>query len=366
MTLVLAFWTFVFGSVALWSVLKRRPSLSRGNVASILLVRPCAGAEATLERALASTAEVRASAKLIVRFAVASERDPAAPVAERVAADLRERGFDAALVVTHADAPNAKAAQLATVLDQTPGELLVVADSDVDLAGVNLDDLVVDGVAATWAPPIEVSPKTLADRASAALLDTSMHTFALLGALDPAGLVGKLSALRRADLEAIGGFRALRRHLGEDMELARRLLAAGRRIACIPVAARSLAGGREAATVVGRYARWMAVIRAQRPLLLLTYPSVIAPFPALVAGALALGGNAGTALVVCSALVRLGVAVAARRRSGSRRESSLWVDAALADVLLWAAFVRALFTTRIEWRGTKLRILPGGEIGRAA
>ena len=363
----LASWLFAASSVALWSVIRpRRQVASSAPRGSLLLVRPCAGHEPTLARALASTSEVLTQARLIVRFAVAAMSDPAEPIAAAVAADLRTRGIDARVVITGASAPNLKADQLAHVLADEGGEIVIIADSDVDLTGTDLDALVAPLArsAASWAPPIEVEPRTLGDRASAAVLDASMHAFALLGTLDDGGMVGKLVALRRAELDDIGGFAGLRRHLGEDMELARRLRAAGHAIERSPVPSRSLAGGRSLGEAAARYARWLGVIRAQRAPLLLTYPLVLAPFPALLVLAAVASSNGGAVFAVLAVGYRLGVAWAARVRSGSPRRTSLVVDALLADLLLWAALFRALASTNIVWRGTKLKILPGGEIGR--
>lgn len=354
--IALAVWLAAAAATAMWATI--RPRLpTRGTVPPhALVLRPCAGAEPSLERALLSSA----ASPWPVRFALASADDAAHPTAVRVAAALRADGKDVEVVVTGATAPNRKAEQLARAASGSNADVLVVADSDVELDAGVLDALAsaLANADAAWAPPVEVAPLTPGDRASAALLDSSMHAFALLSALDAGGLVGKLFAVRTASLAEVGGFDGLSRHLGEDMELARRLRARGGRIAVVPRVARSLAQGRSRAAVVDRYARWLGVIRAQRPALLLTYPLLLAPAPLLLAL-----GLRWPWLALLAVVYRLAVAAAARWRSGFARTTSLVADAVRADALLWHAFLRAATSSTVTWRGTRLRLLRGGEIG---
>jgi ceramide glucosyltransferase len=233
-------WSAAVASTVLWATIRAGDDRSRDDrlrthplVDGALLVRPCAGAEASLGRALGSTSAAVRSFPIRVRFALASREDAALAEAARAADRLNAEGTDASVVVSGAIAPNRKADQLARTLanELDPPSIVIVADSDVDLSGVSLDALVrpLDDprVAAAWAAPVEVAPTTIGDRASAAVLDASLHSFGLLAALDRNGMVGKLFAVRRDALEHVGGFGAMVEHLGEDMELARRLRAAG-------------------------------------------------------------------------------------------------------------------------------------------
>lgn len=339
--MILEAWLGIVASVGLWAFVKPR-SHAGSFQGEALVVRPCHGAEPGLAERLASGPSPRV-------LAVATEDDPAMPVARAVA--------DARVVVTGATGPNAKAEQLGHALADATADVIVIADSDVrldDLAPL-LRPLSDPAVAAVWAPPVEVAPRTFADHASAAVLDGSLHAFALLGALDTGGMVGKLVAIRRVDLEAVGGFGALRRHLGEDMELARRLRAHGRALRMARMTASSFAGGRTFGEVVARYARWLMVIRAQRPLLLLSYPLLFGAALPLLALALARGA---WALALATLVVRMLIAAFARIRSGHPR----WLapEALLADVVLWAALFRALGTRTVAWRGRVLRVEAGG------
>jgi ceramide glucosyltransferase len=117
---------------------------------------------------------------------------------------------------------------------------------------------------------------------------------------------------------------------------------------------------------VGRYARWISVIRAQRPHLLASYPLLFActlPLIALSFAAALFEGRAALAVAGAAVALRLAVALLARARSTAA--IPLWrlpLDALMADAVLVLAYARALGTTRVRWRNTDLRIVRGGEL----
>lgn len=338
-----------------------------GALPSVLLVRPCTGDDATLEAALRSTGQLRYRGELRVLLSVESRTDPAWPHVRRVAAWLRDQGHDAQAVVATTTAHNRKVGQLAELTRDVHEDVVMCVDADVDLTGFDLEDLVApltrETAGAVWAPPVEVGTvRGLADRASAAVLGASLHAFALLGELDPDGLVGKTFAVRREALEDIGGFDALTEHLGEDMELARRLRDAGRGTTMHRSAVRAIASARSMSGVLARYTRWLWVIRAQRPSLLLSYPLLLAASPVLLGLLAVLAIAAPSWAGGLSALVlttRMAVAFAAARPRG-RKAAAVAYEWLLADAVLLLAFVRALGRPEVSWRDRTLRLGPGG------
>jgi ceramide glucosyltransferase len=370
-------WSAIVAAVSLEAV---RRSLSRKRPASamaappprVLVVRPCAGDEPGLAHNLRSLALAPRSFELRCRLAVADRRDAAWPIAERAAEALRAEGLDVEVVLTAARGPNRKVSQIHHVLsaERAPFDLLLVADSDLDLTAAALDLLVTPLTgpsprSAVWAPPAEhAAAQTAGDRASIALLGASLHAFPLLAGLDRRGLVGKLFAVRRDVLDDLGGFGALVDHLGEDMELGRRILARGGTIEDAPLVARSMASGRSMEQAVARFARWLLVIRAQRPWLLPSYPFLFFATPLIVVLAL-LTAPAAPQIAFAAALLalvsRLGVALAAARASGRPVGlGSALREALRGDLLLARAFARALGSRRFSWRGTALTIERGG------
>jgi len=325
---------------------------------SVLVVRPCAGHEPSLERTLASLAHTRRSFAVRCRFAIETEADAAIPAARRAVEALEQAGIAAEIVFTGGGGPNRKVAQLAAVANDA--DVIIVADSDVDLEGVNLDVLVAPVVSVrpawvAWAPPVECAhPRTWGDRASEAVLGASLHSFPILARLDPRGLVGKLFAIRKNALNAIGGFGSLVEYLGEDMEIARRIRACGGRVVSVPLIARSLASGRSWSAIISRFARWLTVIRAQRSILLWSYPGLFfATWPIVIVSCWfshlePISGGLALSLVLTT---RMLIALFATYISG--RPLRFWGilrDAILADVVLACAFVHALRTRTVTWR----------------
>jgi ceramide glucosyltransferase len=364
-------WTFLTSSVGAWAWMRsRNKATGTGReLPRTVLFRPCAGSEPWLAQALGSSS----GAPVDTRFLVASEDDGAHAVAADVARRLRDEGGVASVVVTGARGPNRKVDQLARAVaaEGDGADILVVADSDVALSAADIAALVAPLVAgtadATWAPPVEVGAVTMGDRASRAILDASLHSFALLSALDPNGMVGKLFAVRRAALEGVGGFGALADYLGEDMELARRLSAAGGRVVVAPVIARSLVRGRSWSDVLARYARWIRVIRAQRPALVVSYPLLLAATPLQLVCAIAavvLREPSAILALVGVVAARWAIAVLARVRSG-RSLDGIAVAPWLADATLLVAFALALSSRTFSWRGVPLRIKGGGRLAEA-
>ncbi len=331
-----------------------------GDRGPLALVRPCAGCEPGLSERLLETGGATS-----VWFAVGAD-DPARRAVDDAQRILRARGVDAHAVYTNVRGPNHKAAQLAAAIEAIPAAFAVLAcvDSDVDLRGLRLRSVLDRDAAATWVPTVEhVSPaSTVGDRASAAVLALSFHAFPLLAEVDPGALVGKVLVIRRGALVEVGGFAGLSAHLGEDMELGRRLRRSGARVSACTQVARAEVRGRSLGAVVARFARWIAVVRAQRPALLSTYPLFFFPVP-LLSPALLVASFAwpGPTLPCAAALLigaRLLLAWTGRRLAGA---TSLGIvrGALLADVVLLLAFVRALFTREVAWRGRALHLRAG-------
>ena len=283
-----------------------------------------------------------------------------------MAARLRARGVDASVFVTNAVGPNHKADQLARAMALPRArarEIVVVADTDVELGHDAVLRLVgaLGDAGAAWAPPVERGgTRTWGDHASQSGLDASLHSFPLLAGIDPRGLVGKLFAVRRSALQAIGGFEALTHHLGEDMELARRLRLAGHRIRVSPQLAIATAEGRSLRDVAARYTRWLLVVRAQRARLLFSYPLLLAASPifaALLAIAIHRHDRPLATLAVAGLTVRFGIACFARATAGLPI-APLYaaLQSLAADALLLVALATACTSREVTWRGRRLTI----------
>lgn len=362
-TWILWIWALSLAIVSGVAVVRRLRATPRRVDESppLWLIRPCAGDEPGLLERLTTIGDW--PRQPAVRLSVTQASDSAWPVIQAAASTLCAMGIDADARVIATTAPNRKAAQLMQWFDEAPADgVFINIDSDVDLRDFDGRGLIGALGDAAWTPPSEHAPTTFGDHASAAFLNASLHSFTVLGGLDPAGLVGKAFAVRVAQMRAAGGFAGLDHCLGEDMEIARRIRAQGGTIGLHPSVARAAPHGRRTADVIARYARWLAVIRAQRPALLLSYPLLFgATTPLVILSAIV--GAWGPLAVALGA--RIGVALSAQRLN-QRPWALLHLPRTLAlgEYVTWAAFVRALRTRTVMWRGNALRIGPGGRLER--
>lgn len=382
-SVALLVWSLVAAVPAVTTVVRAtaRPSAPPargGGPTRVLVVRPCAGAEPHLDDTLSSLPHVADGTVLHVVFAIADVNDAASPSIERAIRSLEARGVDARLVVSGAIGPNRKVQQISRSLAEAAPEpmagageafdVLVVADSDVDLDGTSLVEALArlddPEVGVVWCPPVERGEVVrLGDLASRAVLGRSLHAFPLLSHLDRESMVGKLFGIRISTLRSLRGLDGLDDFLGEDVELARRVRGAGLSIVAVETQARSLMSGRTFRGAVARYARWMSVIRAQRPHLLVGYPLFFFHTMLIVVLALALGTNIAMVAAVVALATRLLVAAVAGRLSGlAPGVFSTVRDALIGDAVLVLALVSALRSRDVVWRERTLRILPGGRL----
>ncbi len=349
----------------------------------VTLIRPCCGAEGDLAERLAHTAGATH-----VIFAVASSEDGAYPAAREAAERLVTQGVHATCVLTAPEGPNLKVDQLARALRTSETrDVVLVVDSDVDLLGfpaLRLAGSVIEGpIGAAYAPASETASKTFGDRANLAVLTGSLHAFSMLAGIDPEGFVGKVFAVRREALDRAGGFERLRTVLGEDVELGARVRRLGLETRAFGQVAHAVGSGRSWNDTVARFARWLGVVRASRPALLVSYPLLIAgtlpsTLASMLAQALPLVGSgalsgshpplfralaAVTTLVLLAA--RVGVSRTARRLAGVEVAwSAALLDVVLAELVLLTALGRALTRTTVTWRGTTLEVRRGAPLRR--
>jgi ceramide glucosyltransferase len=346
----------------------------------IVILRPCEGNEPGLYENLRSSVEAPYPGPRRVFLLVPSASDPAFPTLQRVVQQAPP-DVPVEVLLTRPEARhNRKVAQLAMGLSRSTEPIIITADSDVRLGAADLPTLVSmvcgapsspvakQAVGIAFASPVEEAPRTRWDRVSAALVGGSAQNFmALYGLYRLIGgvpsMAGALLAISRRALAEIGDFQGVRTILGEDYELARRLCEAGYSVELSPLPARCSDGGRSLRGVIARVGRWLMVVRAQRPLLLLTYPIFMAATPPLVLASLFLR-TPRLSLFACALWSsRTLLSYLLRRAQGLRPtviQSALEVLS--AELLLWAGLGKALATRQVSWRGYRFRIARGGHM----
>jgi ceramide glucosyltransferase len=321
----------------------------------VTVLKPLAGRDDDLRENLESFARLDYPSFEIL-FGVASKADPAYTVAQRFILD--HPTIDARVLVTDPDAaPNPKVAQLVSLSREATGEVFVISDSNVRVRPGYLralsDELRDERVGLVWS----VFSGTGEQSVGAALENLQLCASSIPGllALDAVStrplMVGKSMAMRRQDLEQLGGFAAVGGVLAEDHVLGRRFLDAG-------FAARTSLEVVENRNVdctirrtLERHTRW-AKMRRAISLAAFMGELILNPLnTATVALVLAPGKLTAMAWCVACVLQTLLAMLAVRALRGS------WMSLRYLPLELvrsYAAFfcwVRACASRRIEWRG---------------
>jgi ceramide glucosyltransferase len=291
--------------------------------------------------------------------------DPAAPVAHEAAARWPGRFR---VVIQGAElGMNPKVSQLASLAAAARYPILVISDSNVRVEPGYLAEI----AARLEDPGVGLVTHLIAgvgERSVGALLE-NLH---LAGGVAPgiaaakaiAGrdvVMGKSMALRREDLAALGGFEPVKDLLAEDFvigQMVPRLLGKRVELAARPV--QNVVQERSLAQFFHRARRWAVLQHAlvgpwlyaaqvvHNPVLFATLALFAAPAPWTAAAWLA---------VAASRALLDGAAGAALRLGGFRPAQLLRVP--LKDLLLGLAWGEGFFRRTVNWRGTRLRVLPG-------
>lgn len=354
LALIVLGWTLaaaVFSAVTLFRVLRRDQAPAGRPVSPLLLLRPL---DEPTEAELANLA-LPLPADLPVRHVVLSPYRPRLP-------DGVEWHYS--------DPPclNRKVGHVLYAVDtlRRAGEQVLVVDADVAVDRSLLQGLsaaLSAGAALATASPEPVGGGGPGAVAFRGLLRSSQHSFVALDLMTagPKTVCGKALGLSWAALETL---RALGGHIGEDLELARRLDAQGLLVVRAPDPARMpLPEALSLGGVLRRLRRWMQVLRAHRPALFPTVPVLLAPTPLLLGLAVLVGSPAVvTALAVLLALrIALGLALS---RGGPDAADGGW-EWLPGEAALLVAWVAALGGRTVDWRGRCFTLLPGGRMERA-
>jgi len=360
-----AFGLVLYGLQLVALVLHRRaparaPRLRRG----ISILKPLCGLDDDLVANLECFAALD-YAPYELLLGVRDRHDAAHPVAVAFARRFPRR----VRVVLQRGTPglNPKVNQLATLARAARHELIVVSDSNVRVAPGYLDEI----AAHLEDPRVGLVTHPIAgigERRFGSLMD-NLHLCAsvgagMIGAKRVVGkdiVVGKSMALRKTDLAALGGFEAFADVLAEDYLLGKKVSATlDKRVVVGKAPVRNVSERRDARDFYRRYRRWSVMHRQCIGGPVYAAQALLNPTMVAVAGWLAhpsLITLGGVGVAAALKLAYDGAALTMLR--GGRPPLATVVASPAKDALLACAWAVGLWRREIDWRGNRLRVLPG-------
>ena len=356
-------------AVALTGRLLRRTAPALPDpLPAVTVLKPLYGNEAGLEAALASVLSQDYPAPVQIVFGLHSADDPAQAVVARLRAHFP--GRDIAVVTDpRSHGENAKISNVINMMEEARHDILVLADSDIAVPPDYLKSVVgalsapgvgavsclysARGRAGAWSrlAAMGVSYQFLANAAVGIGLKLAHPCF------------GSTIALSRATLAEIGGFAAFADLLADDFEIGRAVRETGRTIAYPPLAV--VHGNTEASLgeLFAHELRWARTIRVIDPAghagSLITHAFALGLIGAGLAG---FSPNASAVLAIIL-LSRLFLKVRMDHIVGTNAGPAWLLP--VRDVLSFGVFIASLFGTRVEWRGTRLRVGKSGAMSRS-
>lgn len=302
--------------------------------------------------------------KFEILFGVAHASDPAVELIEQISRQFPEHAIR--LIVASPLGVNPKAAILNSLAAEARGDVLVISDSDIRVTPDYLHRV----VAPLRDPQVGLvtclyrgqSPRDVAACLAALHMDTTFAPSAALAwRLGTVVGLGATLAMRRGDLERVGGYTAIADHLLDDNEIAARIVRLGLRVCLSDYVVASVLGPTRFDEQRRREVRWARGIRAAYPV---RYPGLLVTFT--LALAIVASGFSGVwhwawGAVPAALAIRWFAGWRCAALLGQReRRYLLWLP--LRDLLSVAVWCVGLVGRRVHWRGTDFVLRSDGRL----
>lgn len=299
-------------------------------------------------------------------FGVADPDDPVIPLIERLRREFPEVSIR--LFVSQPQGANRKACLLHHLAGQARHEVLVVSDSDMRVTPDYLRRVVAPladpTIGLVTCPYIGVQALNLTAGLEALHMGvTFLPSIAV--ARKVIGMrfaMGASVAVRRRDLDAIGGFHALADYLADDYQLGARIAGLRLKVQLSDYVVKCVLGATRFRDQWDREVRWMRCASVSRrleyPGLLLSYATPLALTLTLLTGPT----PESTQLLLGSLLLRWTVAWLVSGRTGDRESRRWLVWLPLRDLLSALTWIAGGLGRRITWRGEEYLLTSHGRM----
>lgn len=359
---VLATATMLFGTLYAVRQFRRKPE--PGKFPPVSVLKPLKGADAGLESNLRSFFLLDYP-ELELLFSVDSERDAAVPVVRRLLTqypDVRAKLIVGAVYVGR----NPKVNNLICSYEEAKHDTLVISDSNIRVPPTYLRRMVpqlTEHVGIVTAVVAGHEPEGWGGLLEAAYLNSFYARWMQLSrAVGHTCVVGKSMLFRREVLDRIGGLRALGRYVAEDYMAGRAVERLGFEVQIMPDPIHQHIGNHSFASYWSRHLRWGRIRKAQAPLAFAFEPL----FGSLVSGVLgayaagSLWGVSFVSFLFLHSALWLAADLLLMRTLAVKIEFRTLLGWLVREASAFPQWCHVALGSRIEWRGTRLRILPGG------
>lgn len=327
---------------------------------AVSILKPVRGRDARFYEAIRSHA-VQQYPEFELIFGTADANDPALEDIERLRAEFPR--VPVRTVFTQNNAPNGKVGSLEILAREARHEVLLINDGDILVEPDYLRRVI--GMLAD--PRVGLVTclyrgrgSSIASQTEALGIATEFAPSVLVARLLSAGgfALGSTMALRRADLETIGGFAAIREYLADDYQLGARISGLGKHVALSDSVVETNLGAGSWKDVWKHQVRWSRTIRVSRPAGYFGYLVTQATFWCLVAA-----GCGYWRIAIAGLLVRLIAAFASMTALGDLRAGRVLL-VPLRDLFGLGVWAAGMGGREVEWRGLRFQLLPDGRIRR--
>ncbi|MBI2354507.1 MAG: bacteriohopanetetrol glucosamine biosynthesis glycosyltransferase HpnI [Deltaproteobacteria bacterium] len=334
----------------------------------VTILKPVKGMDAESYANFASFCRQEYGGELQIVFCAASPDDAVIPVIRQLMADFADH--DISLVVNPAiHGPNYKVSNLINAFPKARHAIIIVCDSDIRVAPDYLQSVTSHfsdsrfGLVTSLYRTSQVHGIATAVEATGFTAEMIPNVMVALQLEGLSFALGASMAVRREALAAIGGFEALADYLADDYQLGNKIHRAGWRIALDACFVESMIKTENLMPVLSRQLRWARTMRVSRPGGYLA-SGITLPFPAAML-AILIAPTSGVAATAVALLygVRLIVSTIFSRSfvHDGLLPRWLWLIP-IRDMLAFFTWALSFLGKRVEWRGSRFRLRPGGKI----
>ena len=173
--------------------------------------------------------------------------------------------------------------------------------------------------------------------------------------------MGAVMAMRRSNLEAIGGFAAVADYLADDYQLGNKIAHSGSQIVISPIVVECRSATQTWKDIWNHQIRWARTIRVSRPIPYFLSKLSNATFWPLLWVACDPSPRSFGFGALCLVVRMLEAFYCERKLTGRSRASSLWM-APVKDIFQIVIWLLAFTGNRVTWRGRHFRVQPSGKL----